>query len=259
MAEQPQPQAQAQAQAKAKKAHNVQLVTSSILHWFLLAGFITVFFWYRSHDPKIPAATSVPAASQSSFQGIGSTYTENEQKGAEEVGHLLQSRCLPDPSMVNYLTQLKTFTDGDTDQRNSQKRKITIGIVIGLGVLVIIGMLVGTCEYGIRPGAWGRIWGYSLIMFVIFCAFELFFFIEVIKKYWPMGTVAQACIFVKSLDTQIQSLLQGTPIQAPPGHGPVPALPPHGVAMIRNYMLHANDPKNVEAMIAMLSRHGLPL
>ena len=246
------------------RQHTFLLWTSSVLHWFLLAGFITLFFWYRSHDPKIPPATAPPPQNTdtSPLEGIGATTTDAEQEGAEQVGQMLGSGCIASAPMVAYFRQLDAITNAATNSRNAQKRWTTIGIVIALGVMVVALMAWGKYKVGITKGAWTTMWLYSLVLFVIFCIFELFFFNSVIKKYWSMGPVQQACVFVESLDAQVKDLMQTVSVpqsQADAGDPPLPKMPTMGVVLLRNFMQRSNNPALVAAMALLLGRTGLPL
>lgn len=304
------------------RQHTFLFWTSSVLHWFLLAGFITLFFWYRSHTPKIPPAAAPPAADAvdtSPLEGIGATVTDAEQEAAEDVGKVLGNpqeeaekeeqqaaervrevqgaatkgggkgaagevlgaatkegekeaereagkaldlACNASDDMVAYYRKLDAITNAATKSRNARKRWTTIGVVIGLGVSVIALMAWGKCKVGITKGAWATMWLYSLVLFVIFCIFELFFFHRVIKKYASMGRVQQARVFVESLHAQVQDLVRDVSVpqsQADAGDPPLPKIPTLGVVLLREFIEQADDPALVAAMARLLGRTGLPL
>ena len=204
-----------------------EVAPSACLHLLFLSSFVLVFFWVeisKSYKSSSQMGASNTSAMLTSAVNLMCTSPDSKVENTTEIRE----------KVVPYLDQWEKYGESRASPSNYVLQWITYGITIGLFLLFIVFCRVAH-KKKTMTGKWGNLFLYNIFVFILFCAFEVGFYLEIIQKYQPMSQAEHAHLFATQLKNQVNKLRKGT-ITLPKGteKGPMPeGMPQPAITLIR--------------------------
>lgn len=197
---------------------------SSCLHILLLSSFVLVFFWMRI-SKSYTTSSQLGAMNTSSL--LTSALNQLCQAGGSKVDNTPQIHY----ALTKYLDGVGSKCESAAHTSNQTLRYITYGITV---LLLIFFIWVARRAKDVMNGKkWALLCAYNFVVFVLFCGFEVGFYLWIIRNYQPMCQAEHAQLYIDNIQRQVNLLRHGQTISPPAGVEGMPDFPDEGITLLR--------------------------